>query len=71
MIIGNAVAMPTSLFTPAATLTSVLTIGVGNEVMGTVYSNAMWSLALILMSMSLVFILIIHVIGKKGMVASD
>ena len=66
MVIGNAAQMPDSLFTPAATLTSVLTMGMGNEAMGTVYNNVLWSLALLLMAMSLIFILIIHLIAHKG-----
>lgn len=66
MVIGNAVQMPQGLLTPAATLTSVLTMGMGNEAMGTVYSDVLWSLALVLMGMSLVFILVIHLIGRKG-----
>lgn len=66
MVIGNAAQMPSSLFTPASTLTSVLTMGMGNEAMGTVYNDVLWSLALLLMAMSLVFILVIHLIGHKG-----
>lgn len=66
MVVGNAAAMPTSLITPAATLTSVLTMGMGNEAMGTVYNDALWTLALILLAMSLVFIMIVHMIGKRG-----
>ena len=66
MVIGNAIQMPTGLFTPASTLTSVLTMGMGNEAMGTVYNDVLWSLALLLLLMSLVFILIIHLIGHKG-----
>lgn len=66
MVIGNAAAMPLSLFTPAATLTSVLTMGMGNEAMGTVYNDALWSLALVLLLMSLAFILIVHLIARKG-----
>ena len=66
MVIGNAVAIPDSLFTPASTLTSVLTMGMGNEAMGTVANDALWSLALVLLAMSLVFILIVHLIGRKG-----
>jgi phosphate transport system permease protein len=69
MIIGNAATIPDSLFTPAATLTSILTTSMGNEVTGTVYSDALWSLALILMLMSLVFISVIHFIGRRGLVA--
>lgn len=66
MVIGNAAVIPTSLVTPAATLTSVLTMGMGNEAMGTLYNDVLWSLALVLLAMSLVFILIVHLIGRKG-----
>lgn len=66
MVVGNAAQMPDGLFTPAATLTSVLTMGIGNEMMGTVYSDVLWSLALLLLIMSLVFIAIIHFIEHKG-----
>lgn len=66
MVIGNAVAIPDSLFTPASTLTSVLTMGMGNEAMGTVANDALWSLALVLLAMSLVFILVVHLIARKG-----
>ncbi len=66
MVIGNAALIPTSLVTPASTLTSILTMGIGNTIMGTVENNVLWSLALILLTMSLVFNLAIRLIGKKG-----
>lgn len=66
MVVGNAALMPQSLTTPAATLTSVLTQGIGNTVMGSLDNNILWSLALILLLMSLVFNLVIRAIGKKG-----
>jgi phosphate transport system permease protein len=66
MVIGNAAQMPAGLFTPASTLTSVLTMGMGNEAMGTAYNDVLWSLAMVLLLMSLVFILIVHLIGRKG-----
>ena len=66
MVIGNAAQVPDGLFTPASTLTSVLTMGIGNEMMGTVYSDVLWSLALLLLAMSFVFISIIHFIERKG-----
>lgn len=71
MVIGNAAQMPRGLFTPAATLTSVLTMGMGNEAMGTVYSDALWSLALVLLAMSLLFILIVHLIGRRSRVVAN
>lgn len=66
MVVGNAIQMPQGLFTPASTLTSVLTMGMGNEAMGTVYNDVLWSLALLLMLMSLAFILIIRLVGRWG-----
>lgn len=66
MVIGNAALMPTSLISPASTLTSVLTAGIGNTVMGSLENNALWSLALILLLMSLAFNLLVRWIGKKG-----
>lgn len=66
MVIGNAAQMPTSLTTPASTLTSILTMGIGNTVMGTLPNNVLWSLALILLVMSLIFNIVIRFIGKKG-----
>lgn len=66
MVIGNSVMMPHNLVSPSATLTSQLTTQIGNTVMGTLPNNALWSLALILLVMSLIFNLIIRFIGKRG-----
>ena len=64
--IGNAALLPKNLVSPASTLTSVLTSGIGNTVMGSLENNALWSLALLLLLMSLAFNLLIRWIGKKG-----
>lgn len=66
MVVGNSPILPTSLTNPAATLTSILTQGIGNTVMGSMQNDALWTLALILLFMSLVFNIIIRLIGKKG-----
>ncbi len=66
MVVGTAALMPQNLTSPAATLTSVLTQGIGNTVMGSLENNALWSLALILLLMSLVFNSVIRAIAKKG-----
>lgn len=66
MIIGNAASMPHSLFSPAATLTSILTMNMGNETFGTLYSNVLWSLALMLLLISLAAILSVRWIQKMG-----
>lgn len=66
MVIGNAVLMPTSLTSPTATLTSQLTTQMGNTIMGTLPNNALWTLALVLLVMSLVFNVIVKLIGKRS-----
>lgn len=66
MVVGNSAVMPASLTTPAATLTSVLTMGIGNTVMGTVQNNVLWSLALVLLLMSLAFNTVIKLITREG-----
>ena len=67
MVIGGVEkAMPTSLLDPAATLTTALTSGLANATTGSVEYHALWSLGLLLLIMSLFFILIIHIIGKRG-----
>ncbi|MFD1318734.1 phosphate ABC transporter permease subunit PstC [Loigolactobacillus zhaoyuanensis] len=70
MVIGNAALMPHNLVSPASTLTSILTMGIGNTIMGSLENNALWSLALILLLMSLVFNLLIRLIGRKGAMKS-
>lgn len=66
MVIGNAVLMPHNLISPAATLTSQLTSQMGNTVMGTLPNNALWSLALLLLIMALVFNFLVRIVGKRG-----
>ncbi|MBF8969402.1 phosphate ABC transporter permease subunit PstC [Streptococcus sp. 121] len=66
MVVGNSAVMPTSLTTPASTLTSVLTMGIGNTIMGTVQNNVLWSLALVLLMMSLAFNSVIKLITREG-----
>jgi phosphate transport system permease protein len=66
MVIGNAALMPKNLISPASTLTSVLTSGIGNTVMGSLENNALWTLALLLLLMSLAFNLLVRWIGNKG-----
>lgn len=65
MVIGNTTIIPKSLTTPASTLTSILTMSMGNTIPGQLENNVLWSLALILMLMSLFFIILIHMIGRK------
>lgn len=71
MVIGNAAIMPKNLVSPAATLTSQLTTGIGDTIDGTLPNNALWSLALILLLMSLFFNALVRVIAKRGQLSHE
>lgn len=66
MVIGGIEAMPTSPISSASTITTTLTTSMAVYATGSVQNDALWSLGLLLMGMSLVFIMIIHLIGHKG-----
>ncbi|MDN6029038.1 MAG: phosphate ABC transporter permease subunit PstC [Lactobacillus sp.] len=66
MVIGNTVQLPLGLFTPAATLTSKLTTDMGNTIDDTLASNALWSLALLLLVMSLIFNLLAKLVLRRS-----
>ena len=66
MVIGNATVMPHGIFDAAATLTSVLTTGIGNTINGTPANDALWSLAFVLMMMSLGFNILVRLVKRKG-----
>ncbi|MCT7710586.1 MAG: phosphate ABC transporter permease subunit PstC [Lactobacillus iners] len=66
MVIGNTVLLPKGLATPTTTLTSQLTVQMGNTIFGTVQNNALWTLALFLLLISLVFNVLIRTLAKKG-----
>jgi phosphate transport system permease protein len=66
MVIGNSIKFANGLLSPTSTLTSILTMDMGNTVSGTPWNDALWSLALLLLVISFVFILLIRAIGKRG-----
>jgi phosphate transport system permease protein len=66
MVIGNAPHIPRSLFESASTLTSAITLSMGNTAMGSLANNALWSLALILMFMTFVFVFIVRFLEGRS-----
>ena len=63
MVIGNRVSLPKSILDPAITLTSIITMDMGNTVQGSVWNNALWSMAFVLLLIFFGFILIIREIS--------
>ena len=68
MVIGNTIKIPDGMFSSMATLTSVITMDMANTVSGTAWNDALWTLALILLVISFIFILIVRMIEKRSAV---
>ena len=68
MVIGNAPHVPTSLLESASTLTSVITLSMGNTATGSVHNNALWSMALVLLLMTFVFVLLVRLLERRNQV---
>lgn len=66
MVIGNAVKMPNGFLKPTSTLTSILTMDMANTLTGTAWNDALWSLALLLLLISFLFILLTKLIGRRS-----
>ena len=66
MVIGNTVKIPDSIFSSMSTLTSVITMDMANTVTGTAWNDALWTLALILLIISFIFILVVRRIEKRN-----
>ncbi len=65
MVIGNSIQFPNKLLNPASTLTSVITMDMANTIGGTVWNDALWALALLLLVISFLFIISIRMIGRR------
>ncbi len=65
MVIGNAKALPHSLVEPSSTLTTIITLSMGETAKGSTLNDILWSLGLILLIMSYVFIILIRLISKR------
>jgi len=66
MVIGNSISLPSSILDSTTNLTSIITMDMGNTIMGSLENNALWSMAFLLLLISFTFIVIIHKIGAKG-----
>lgn len=66
MVIGNSIKFPQGLTDPTITLTSIITMDMGNTIAGSAWNNALWSMALLLLLISFGFIILIRRISKRG-----
>lgn len=66
MVIGKMKAFPESLLSPTSNLTAAIASDMGGAMEGSEYNLALWTMALLLFIISLVFIGIIHYISAKS-----
>ena len=69
MLIGNTPLLASSLLAPTATLTSNIVVEMGNTPFGSVWGNALFLMAFVLLLISLGMILLIRRIGARGYAA--
>jgi phosphate transport system permease protein len=68
MVIGNRPVIPTSLTAPMTTLTSQITLDMGNTVTGEAWNEALWTMGLILLLISFAFVIIVRRLGRAGQI---
>jgi phosphate transport system permease protein len=66
MVIGNRPVVPTSLTQPITTLTSQITLDMGNTVGGSAWNDALWTMGLVLLVMSLGFVSFVRYLGRRS-----
>lgn len=66
MVIGNRPTVPTSLTQPMTTLTSQITLDMGNTVSGEPWNQVLWTMGLILLLMSFGFVLLVRALGRRA-----
>jgi phosphate transport system permease protein len=65
MVIGNRPVMPAGLSQPMTTLTSQITLDMGNTVAGEPWNQALWTMGLILLLISLLFVVIVRRLSRR------
>ncbi len=66
MVIGNRPFIPTSLTAPLTTLTSQITLDMGNTVSGEPWNEALWTMGLVLLLLSFTFVVLARRLGRRG-----
>jgi phosphate transport system permease protein len=57
--------MPASISQPVTTLTSQITLDMGNTVFGEPWQDALWTMSLVLLIISVTSVVLVRVINKR------
>lgn len=71
MVIGKTRAFPAGLLYPTNNLTAAIAADMGNSADGGEHNLALWSMALLLFLISMLFIMVIHMVSKKQEVVCE
>ena len=64
MVIGNRPTMPTALTQPVTTLTSQITLDMGNTVFGEPWNDVLWTMGLVLLLISMAFVTLVRRLNR-------
>jgi phosphate transport system permease protein len=67
MVIGNSPTLPAAITQPVTTLTSQITLDMGNTVFGEPWQDALWTMSLVLLIISITSVVLVRVINKRRM----
>ncbi len=65
MVIGNSPSMPAAITQPVTTLTSQITLDMGNTVFGEPWQDALWTMSLVLLVISVASVVLVRLINKR------
>ncbi|WEG14923.1 phosphate ABC transporter permease subunit PstC [Pullulanibacillus sp. KACC 23026] len=65
MVVGNSAHFPKNLLDPTGTLTTQITLSMGETPSGSVFNHVLWSMGLVLLVMSYIFIILIRVLSAR------
>ncbi|HHT28481.1 MAG TPA: phosphate ABC transporter permease subunit PstC [Firmicutes bacterium] len=69
MVIGNSIQFPRSLLHGTSTLTSIMTMDMSNTLFGSLWNNVLWTMAFLLLCLTLLLVVLIRRMGgtqKRG-----
>jgi phosphate transport system permease protein len=66
MVIGSRPVVPTGLAQPMSTLTSQITLDMGNTTFGSTWNDALWTMGLLLLVISVTFVMVVRRLQRGG-----
>jgi phosphate transport system permease protein len=67
MVIGNSPTLPAAITQPVTTLTSQITLDMGNTVFGEPWQDALWTMSLVLLIISISSVVLVRLINRRRM----